>query len=186
MPPRCLRITDLYCPFSYFGLPCATPVLGSTKLVSLGTENHIAAKGLGDSCRMTFAIPASRSLLPDRNTSTSTSASARLINGTIQLQKNQLSLRFSVMLDISTGFLLASVPRSFSSTRNLRRACTRCSRVVLCSKAVMASFSFGNFSGSQKISTCLQVHAVLFVVRLGSSGPPLIIRMGMKEAWLRD
>jgi hypothetical protein len=45
-------ITDLYCPFSYFALPCATPVLGFTKLVSLGTENHIEAKGLGDSCRM--------------------------------------------------------------------------------------------------------------------------------------
>ena len=41
-----------HCPFSYFALPCATPVLGLTKLVSLGTENHIAAKGPGDSCRM--------------------------------------------------------------------------------------------------------------------------------------
>jgi hypothetical protein len=52
-----------------------------------------------------------------------------------------------VMLDISTGFPLASVPRSFRSTRNLRRAGTRCSGVVLWSKAVMASFGFGKFSG---------------------------------------
>jgi hypothetical protein len=37
-----------------------------------------------------------------------------------------------------------------------------------------------------KISNRPQVHAVLFVVRLESSGPPLIIRIGMKEAWLRD
>ena len=64
----------------------------------------------------------------------------------MQLQKNPLSLRFSVMLDISTGFPLASVPRSFRSTRNLRRAGTR-SGVVLWSKAVMASFGFGKFSG---------------------------------------
>jgi len=34
-----------------------------------------------------------------------------------------------------------------------------------------------------KISNRPQVHAVLFVVRLESSG---LIRIGMKEAWLRD
>jgi hypothetical protein len=37
-----------------------------------------------------------------------------------------------------------------------------------------------------KISTRPQVHPVLFVLRFGSSGSPLIIRMGMKEVWLRD